>query len=181
MDEITLVTSNKNKFKEAQHIFKKFGLKLKHLDSELPEIRADELEPIIEKKAISAFKLAGGPAISDDTGLFIPKLNGFPGTCSGHFHKKLGYLPLLKLASIGTPAVFRCAVGYCDNGTEVKITVGEVEGKLVKPRGKEGWGFDPIFQPTNRKRTYAEDMEWKHENSHRALAFKKMAEWLSGT
>ena len=176
--EIAFVTTNDGKFREAKRIFVKFGIKLKQIKTELPEIRADDVVSVVEKKVIAAFEAAEGPAIAEDTGLFIPSLGGFPGTCSGHFFRRLGFEPILKLVEPGTPAVFRTAAGYC-YGNEQKICVGEHEGTIVKPRGKNGWGFDPIFLPSGRKKTYAEDMEYKEENSHRAMAFKKLARWLS--
>jgi XTP/dITP diphosphohydrolase len=178
--EITFVTTNKGKFKEAKHIFEKFGIKLKQLDVELPEIRADDVVPVVEKKVIAAFEAADGPAIADDSGVFIPKLNGFPGVYSGYFYRKLGAESILKLVKPGTPAIFRTAVGYYD-GKEEKICVGEHKGKIVKPKGKNGWAFDPLFLPEGRKRTYAQDMKYKKENSHRARAFRKLAEWLSAS
>ncbi len=176
--EVAFVTTNYGKFREAKHIFEKYKIKLRQVKVELPEVRADDVISVVEKKTIAAFEAADGPAVADDTGLFIPSLNGFPGTISGYFHKKIGVEPILKLVEPGTPAVFRTAVGYFD-GKEEKICVGEHEGNIVKPRGKDGWGFDPVFLPKGRTKTYAEDINYKNENSHRAQAFKKLAEWLS--
>ena len=176
--EIAFVTTNEGKFKEAQHIFAKYGITLRQVKVELPEIRAENVDEVVEKKVIAAFEASEGPAISDDTGLFIPSLNGFPGAVSGYFYRTLGFESILKLVKPGTPAVFRTAVGYCD-GKESKICVGEHEGTIVKPRGKDGWGFDPVFLPRGRTKTYAEDVHYKNENSHRARAFKKLALWLS--
>ena len=177
--EIAFVTTNDGKFKEAQHIFGKYKIQLRQVKVELPEVRAEDVDGVVEKKVIAAFEASGGPAIADDTGLFVSSLNGFPGTVAGHFFRKLGAHALLKLAKPGTPAVFRTAVGYCDDGRQTKICVAEHEGTLVEPRGKDGWGFDPVFLPKGRTKTYAEDVHYKNEHSHRALAFTKLAEWLS--
>ncbi len=176
--EIAFVTTNDGKFKEAVHIFGKQGIKLRQVKVELPEVRAEDVVEVVEKKVIAAFEAADGPAISDDTGLFVPGLKGFPGTVSGYFFRKLGAEALLKLAEPGTPAVFRTAVGFCD-GLQTKICVGEHEGTLVEPRGKDGWGFDPVFLPKGRTKTYAEDVKYKNEHSHRAQAFSKLAAWLA--
>lgn len=175
---IAFVTTNTGKFKEAQHIFGKHGIALEQVKAELPEVRAEDVDAVVEKKVIAAFQIAHGPAIADDTGLFVPSLKGFPGTVSGHFFRALGAEPLLKLAKPGTPAIFRTAVGYFD-GNESKICVAEHEGTLVEPEGEDGWGFDPIFLPHGRTKTYAQDIAYKREHSHRAQAFEKLAVWLA--
>ncbi len=58
---------------------------------------------------------------------------------------------------------------------------GKVNGKIIeKPRGIDGFGYDPIFQPEGYNITYAQmTLEEKNSISHRALAIKKMKTILS--
>jgi XTP/dITP diphosphohydrolase len=81
-------------------------------------------------------------------------------------------------------AYFSSVVAFCNpkESLEPKIFQGKVEGTITyQERGKQGFGFDPIFQPYGRNdRTFAEmTTQEKNKHSHRAQALRKFAKWYS--
>jgi XTP/dITP diphosphohydrolase len=79
-------------------------------------------------------------------------------------------------------AAFVCAVAYVDDDREI-VTDGRMPGRLVRaPRGTNGFGYDPIFQPDGYDGTSAElPSEQKDAISHRGHALRALAEKLSAT
>jgi XTP/dITP diphosphohydrolase len=77
-------------------------------------------------------------------------------------------------------AAFVCAVAYVDGDREV-VTHGRMPGRLVRaPRGTNGFGYDPIFQPAGLDRTSAElTVAEKDALSHRGQALRSLAAALS--
>ncbi|MFB6374781.1 MAG: non-canonical purine NTP pyrophosphatase, partial [Bradymonadaceae bacterium] len=76
-------------------------------------------------------------------------------------------------------ARFRAAVALHDPETgDIEVFTGEVEGELVEPRGGDGFGYDPMFLPDGREKTFAEDIAYKHQVSHRKEALEKVHDWL---
>jgi XTP/dITP diphosphohydrolase len=73
-----------------------------------------------------------------------------------------------------------CCAGYI-KGDEKVIVMGVVEGDIISEmRGSSGFGYDPIFRPSDESRTFGEmGLEEKNEHSHRARAFRLMAEKLA--
>ena len=93
---VFFASSNKNKFKEAENITSKFGLKIKFLKSTLQEIQSDNLEEIARHKAMQAFSICLKPVIVEDAGLFIKSLNGFPGPYSSFVFNTIGNKGILR-------------------------------------------------------------------------------------
>ena len=75
-------------------------------------------------------------------------------------------------------ATVKAVIGY-SNGTDIHFFTGEVHGKIVQPRKDSKFGFDPIFQPNDHDKTYAEmDADEKNAISHRNKALKKLKGFL---
>ena len=80
-----------------------------------------------------------------------------------------------------------CRIGFCLPNGEPKVFEGTCQGEIVGPRGDNGFGWDPIFQPMGHSLTFAElDAGIKNEISHRKaalMAFKayidSKPEWLN--
>lgn len=74
-----------------------------------------------------------------------------------------------------------CTFAYTDNENEkVILFQGRTEGDIVFPRGSRDFGWDPIFQPKNYDKTYAElDKEEKNKISHRYKALDKLRQHFS--
>ena len=77
-------------------------------------------------------------------------------------------------------ARFICALSICYLDKKIASVFGKVEGYIsIKPKGKNGFGYDPIFIPKNRRKTFAEMSSLqKYKIDHRFAAFKKIKKFL---
>ncbi len=170
-------TSNPHKFKEAKEIFADHGIKIKRIPSAYEEIQAATLEEV----ALSALsKITKDDIFIEDAGLFIDSLNGFPGVYSSYVLDTLGIHGVLKLMETVTDrgAEFASVVGM-RHASGVKIFKGVVRGSIsLEPKGKAGFGYDPIFIPSGHRKTFAEDISVKKERSHRRRALEKLARYI---
>jgi len=179
---VQFATKNKGKFDEAARVALKYGIELAQVKLEKYEIQDDDLKKIATVAAEQALQELKAPAIlAEDAGFFIDALNGFPGPYSSYVYRTLGVNGILKLLEKMSKreAHFASAVAYCSGGRTMCFE-GVVKGKVeFKPRGKQGFGFDPIFIPDQGDgRTFAEmDIDQKNRYSHRALAFTKFCKW----
>lgn len=177
--DVRLVTSNLGKFREVREILDGYGVQVRRVDRRFVEPQSDSLEVVVRAK-LDAIPPDSGVYLVDDSGLFIPALGGFPGVYSAHILRIWGYraLPPL-LARRSRTAVFRTVAGV-RVGRKVVLFTGETSGTIVaRPRGRGGFGYDPIFQPRGSRRTYAEmTLEEKNRTSHRAKAFRQVGSFL---
>ena len=174
--DIFFTSSNKHKFEEAKDIALEFGLKLKFLKYRLQEIQADTLEEIATHKAMQAFSIHSRPVIVDDAGLFIKSLDGFPGPYSSFVFDTIGNKGILRLVSVKRDAIFRSVIAYCEKHGDVYLFSADVNGTISKKEQGKRWGFDPIFIPSGKNKTYSQLAE-KNKISHRYLALKNFANW----
>ncbi len=138
-------------------------------------------------KARAAATASGLPALADDSGLCVEALNGEPGIHSARWGGPDKDFAMamrkvedrLREKGATTPerrkAHFACALALAWPDGEAEVFEGQVHGHLVwPPRGKKGFGYDPVFQPRGHDITFAEmDPQKKHAMSHRARAFEK--------
>jgi len=77
-------------------------------------------------------------------------------------------------------ARFVCALSICFLDKKIISVLGKVEGFISnEPRGKNGFGYDPIFIPKNKKKTFGEmPLLQKYKIDHRSVAFKKIKKFL---
>ncbi|ADY01972.1 RdgB/HAM1 family non-canonical purine NTP pyrophosphatase [Vulcanisaeta moutnovskia 768-28] len=181
---VFFVTSNKAKFREASLVLKEFGIDLLiDTNHRKVEIQSDNLEDIVSNalKEICNGN-TGDYFVVEDDGLFINKLNGFPGPYSSYVYKTIGLTGILKLMSgvDDRTAYFKSVVGLCGPKAIIKLFTGVVYGNIaMEPRGSEGFGFDPIFIPSDYDKTFAElGIDIKNRLSHRAKAFRALGDWL---
>jgi XTP/dITP diphosphohydrolase len=139
-----------------------------------------------EIKARSAADLSGLPALADDSGLSVEALGGDPGIYSARWAgeaKDFGLAMQLVHEHLesadpeaGQDAHFVCALSLCWPDGHIESFEGRVDGVIVwPPRGTQGFGYDPIFQPLGHDISFGEmDPDAKHAISHRADAFRKL-------
>jgi XTP/dITP diphosphohydrolase len=175
-----LITCNPNKIEEFKLCLGK-DFPFKVMSIEKPELRAEHPSEV----AITAAKVLAerlhDTVIIEDSGLFINALNGFPGTCTHYVHDKIGLEGLLKLMKgvKDRSCKYLSAIGYCEPGKEPLCFIGEEKGKIaVSPRGKNGWGHDPIFIPEGKKKTYGELRKKVDIDLFRRRAITKLADYL---
>lgn len=177
--ELVFVTSNKDKLREAREIL---GRPVNGIELELEELQSGELRPVVIHKAEQAHRALGRPLLVEDTALAFDAWEGLPGPFIKHFLTGLGPEGLaLALTPFNNPAARAlCGVGYHD-GQRIHYFEGVTEGTIVNPRGEQGFGWDPIFQPQDKNQTFAEmTPTQKNQLSMRAKALKKLADFLIG-
>jgi len=180
------VTGNVHKFNEARNVLSKYDIATAMLNIEAVEIQDDDLKRIAIVSALDAARKSGLPVFVEDAGLFIKALNGFPGPYSNYVYRTIGTKGILKLMEKinQRDAYFHSVVAFCNPNekTEPLCFEGGVDGKLTyEERGKQGFGFDPIFKLFGEGEvTFAEmSTEEKNRCSHRAQALKKFASWYT--
>jgi len=137
-------------------------------------------------KATAVAEALGLPALADDSGIEVDALGGRPGPRSARYagpratdEQNLTELirAIRGIPSAGLTARYRCVAALARPGSEDVVEAeGVCEGTLVtKPRGTDGFGYDPIFVPVGWNRTMAElTPEEKDRISHRGRAFRSL-------
>lgn len=175
---LTVITSNEGKYKEYREKLEDHYSEIEMTDVGYPEIQTDKLEDVVEF-ALEVLS-ERSPLIIDDSGLFIDHLGGFPGVYSSYVMKTLGCDGILSLMKDEEDrrARFECVIGYL--GAEKKVFKGVSEGTITQEkRGKGGFGYDPIFQPEESERTYAEmSSAEKNKISHRGRAMEELMSFV---
>ena len=173
-------TSSDHKYAEAKEVLKKYGIELDRLSIERIEIQADDPE-LIAEYSLKQLDI-DIPILIEDAGLYIDKYYGFPGPYSSYTLRTISNEGILKLmeGEEERGAKYISAVAYRDGNISMTFR-GEVKGSIShEERGTNGFGYDPIFIPGEGDgRTFAEmSPQEKSKISHRARAFRKLAEWL---
>ena len=161
----------------------------------------DELEPYdtfeenARSKAAYFQRLSGLPTVADDSGIEIDALGGQPGVRSRRFaprpetagreeQDEANNRHLLALLA-GVEATQRtaryvCVAALVEGGQRDLLFRGTAEGVILEhPRGRAGFGYDPLFREIGLGRTFAEvDAQEKHARSHRGEAFRALAAHL---
>ena len=189
MKQLLLATRNKHKAGEFQELLNDLHIEVLTLES-FPQIAevvedADTLERNALKKAREVFRGAGIPTLADDTGLEVYYLNGEPGVYSSRYagekatDRQRCQKLLEEMASIPEgkrQARFVCAMAVALPHGRMEVVEGECRGWITSaPRGKRGFGYDPIFFVPQFGKTMAElEPEEKNRISHRAHALEKL-------
>jgi XTP/dITP diphosphohydrolase len=187
---IIFASNNKNKIREIRHVlgdsFTLLSLNDIKMEEDIPE-NAATLEGNALQKARHIFRITGMNVFADDTGLEVEALNGRPGVHSARFagdakDSDANIIKLLDLMndSVNRNARFRTVIALILEGKEY-LFEGIVNGRIIREkRGREGFGYDPVFIPEGKSRTFAEmDLNEKNRISHRARAFKKLKSFLA--
>lgn len=179
--------------KEFRHALKGLKIRLLSLDQfpGAPEVAETgrTLESNAMKKARAISRFTGYPALADDTGLEVKALGGLPGVKSARYAGPT-CLPadnirkLLKALAGKTGharrAQFRCIIAYVTPQGRTTLMEGRCSGRIADtPRGKKGFGYDPIFIPSSSQKTFAEmSLAEKQRLSHRGKALRRLTTLL---
>ena len=187
---IVFASNNEHKIKEIKSILGDSFLLLSLCDLNINE-DIPENEPFLEGNALAKaryiFNATGMNVFADDTGLEIEALNGLPGVHSARFagENKDSSANINKVLSLlgsseNRKARFRTVIALIFEKNEY-LFEGIVTGKIIdEKRGDNGFGYDPVFIPEGKTRTFAEmELDEKNMTSHRAKAFEKLREFLS--
>lgn len=189
MIELVFATNNAHKLAEVQAIVAgKFLLKsLQDIgcDEEIPET-GETFEENAKQKSDFLVSKYGLNCFGDDSGLEVDALDKEPGVYSARYagHRDMEKnidLVLLKLGDkLHRKARFRTVISLYFNEQQ-HFFEGSIEGDIISERrGEGGFGYDPIFVPAGYSKTFAEmTPEEKNEISHRAIATKKLTDFLN--
>jgi XTP/dITP diphosphohydrolase len=186
---LVFASNNKHKIKEINSLLGNSFTLLSLHDINIMEDIPEE-EPQIEGNALVkarfVFNNCGLNVFADDTGLEITALNGLPGVNSARFagENKDSSANIEKVLSLlgnteNRQARFRTVIALILEKKEY-LFEGIVNGTIIhEKKGTEGFGYDPIFVPEGKIRTFAEmELAEKNTVSHRARAFEKLKEFL---
>jgi XTP/dITP diphosphohydrolase len=187
---LVLASANPDKVDEIRRILT--GVVLVDRPDDLGEVVEDgaTLVDNARLKAAAVCAHTGMEAVADDTGLFVDALDGRPGVHTARlagpdatYADNVQQLLTELAGEADRGAEFRSvAIVVAPDGTEL-VTEGSVRGTIATaPRGKSGFGYDPVFVPDEGDgRTFAEMTEAeKHALSHRGRAFGELARLLEG-
>jgi XTP/dITP diphosphohydrolase len=184
MIDLYLATQNKHKIEElsallGSHFLIKSISELGVID-DIPETGKTLAENSMQKARYIADRF-GVTCLSDDSGLEVDCLGGLPGVYSARFagepkndlanSKKL----IVEMSNYADrSARFVTVLTFHQNGQFHQFE-GEIRGEIMlSPRGNQGFGYDPLFQPENESRTFAEmTLSEKNVIAHRARALHK--------
>ncbi len=183
--QLVLATANPDKVAEIRRLLP--GIELLPRPTEVPEAVEDG-ETLLANaliKARSLVEATGRPAVADDTGLEVDALGGGPGVHTARFAgpdagyaENVGHLLEVLEGEDDRGARFRTVALVLTPGGSTIWAEGSVEGRIAEePRGEGGFGYDPVFIPSEGDgRTFAEMSEAeKNAISHRGRAFTALA------
>ncbi|MBW2982381.1 RdgB/HAM1 family non-canonical purine NTP pyrophosphatase [Candidatus Woesearchaeota archaeon] len=180
MKEINLVTCNENKIDEYKCLLEP-EFKVNVLKIDYPELRSDNISEIASLAAKQLAENLGKTVVLEDGGFFIDALKDFPGICSAYIFKRIknkGILQLMKGIK-NRKCLYKVAIAYCKPGKQPKIFLGGEEGTIaMEIKGDNGWGYDPIFIPDGKNKTYGEIRNKGDINLFRKRAIEKLVEFL---
>lgn len=193
MRTLVVATKNDKKLHELKRYLKSVKADVVSLKeyTKTPKVVEDKdtFKGNAAKKAVVVSRFIKGLAIADDSGLCVEALNGSPGIKSARFagpgkSDKANTAKVLKLLGELSPskrkAKFVCAVAIADNGKVVNIIEENCAGLIAsEPKGRHGFGYDPIFLIPKYGKTFGElGLKVKDRMSHRSKALKKARSFL---
>jgi XTP/dITP diphosphohydrolase len=195
ISKLLIGTNNKGKYREIKDLLPKYIKTHSTSEFKLKSPREDGLtfveNSIIKSKYFS--KKTKLICLADDSGLEIDMLDKSPGIYSARWGGKKGdfkkaikrvYKELSKKdknwQNKKVKARFICALSICYLDNKIASVLGKVEGYISsEPKGENGFGYDPIFIPKNKTKTFGEMSSFqKYKIDHRFVAFQKIKKFL---
>ena len=193
--KLLIGTNNKGKLREIKSLLPKnikiYSTSRFNLKSPVENGKTFEENSLIKSKYFS--KKTGLICLADDSGLEIDSLGKNPGIYSARWGGRYGdfskairrvYRELnkkdKKWKKKKVKARFICALSISYLDKKIACVSGKVEGHISdEPKGKKGFGYDPIFIPVGKKLTFGEiSPKLKYKLDHRFKAFKKIKKFL---
>lgn len=193
MNKLVIASRNRGKIAEYGEMLRDLPVEILSLADfpDLPEVRETgrtfRENALIKARAAAA--ATGLIALADDSGLEVDYLNGAPGVYSSRYagpeqndeannRKLLAALEGVPMALRG--ARFRCVIAIVTPEGREFLSEGVCEGRIsLAPRGRAGFGYDPLFLVPSLGKTFAElGPEVKNRISHRAQALRAARDML---
>lgn len=204
MKHILIATSNAGKLRDFAGAAAPFGIEIATFPNfvSLPTVVEDgrTFEENARKKAESySREVPGEMVLADDSGLEVDALKGAPGVHSARYAADAPHLmdnntddeanntrllrELKDVAPDKRTGRFVCVIAVARDGQTLQVFRGEVEGTILnRPRGTNGFGYDPLFYFPQIQKAFAElTPEEKAQYSHRGVAFRQFIAWYQAT
>tara|TARA_Y100000385_G_scaffold68882_1_gene68905 strand:+ start:17 stop:595 length:579 start_codon:yes stop_codon:yes gene_type:complete len=191
LKDILFFSHNQKKITEVKQIFKDSRIKVFNLNSfekiKEPKETGDTFASNAKIKSKYGQKVFNIPCFADDSGFCVEALKNNPGVKSKRFLEKFSnkkkafeYIISNVIERKNNKAFFVTAICLTLKDNHHIIFLGRVNGTVsLKPKGTNGFGYDPIFVPENYTRTFAEmSLEEKNIISHRKIAITKLKSFL---
>ena len=192
-EKLVLASHNAGKIREIGALLAPYGVEVVSagaLGLDEPAETEDTFAGNARIKAHYAAEKSGLPALSDDSGIMVDALDGAPGVYTADWAETPnGRDFVLAMTRVWTDleaknaleprtAHFNATLCLAWPDGHDEVFEGQVFGRIVWPmRGKNGFGFDPVFLPDGKTQTFGEmDPAEKHAMSHRAVAFARLVE-----
>ncbi len=188
--EIVIASSNLHKIREFRGMCKLLKnidfLSLSNFPHYIPlEESGKTLVENATLKAEHAARALNKWVLADDSGLFVPILNGAPGIHSRRYassnpsdyeNRQKLLLELQKMSEIDRSAYYECCLALASPTGLIKCVTGRCEGYITtEEKGRNGFGYDSIFMKNEYNKTFAELEDGvKNQISHRMKAFQKI-------
>lgn len=192
--EIVLATTNSHKVREFKDMLKLFPqlevLTLHHFPGyEVPKETASTFQDNAIIKAEHAAKTLQKWVLADDSGLVVPSLQGQPGILSRRYagpqatdaeNRKKLLQAMQGFDMLKRAAYYECSLAISSPGGLKKCVTGICEGFIsIEEKGRNGFGYDPLFVKNDYDKTFAELEEaTKNRISHRRKAFERLTSFL---
>ena len=192
--EILLATNNLHKLREFRDMFKSMPhielISLHQFQDYLPpEETGSTFRENAILKAEHAAKNLNRWVLADDSGLVVPALHGEPGVKSRRYagpeatdleNRQKLLRAMEHLQDYGRAAYFECSLAIANPSGLKKSVEGICEGAIIQePKGRHGFGYDPLFLKSDYEKTFAElEESIKNRISHRRKAFDRLIVFL---
>jgi len=191
LKNLLFFSHNHKKILEVENIFDHKGIKIHNLRSfgkiKEPNENGLSFAENAKIKSFFGFKNFDIPCFADDSGICVEAIKNKPGIKSKRFLDKFAtnrhafeYIISNVIKTKNDKAFFKTAICLSIKDNHHIIFEGKISGRIsIKPKGLNGFGYDPIFIPDGYEKTFAE-MSIKEKNtiSHRKIALMKMESFL---
>ena len=191
MKDILFFSHNQKKIVEVKQIFKNSKIKVYDLNSfkkiKEPKETGTTFSSNAKIKSKYGQQLFDMPCFADDSGFCVEALKNNPGVKSKRFLEKFSndkkafeYIISNVVKKRNNKAFFVTAISLTLKENHHITFLGKISGTVsLKPKGMNGFGYDPIFIPENNIKTFAEmNLEEKNVISHRKIAITKLKSFL---
>lgn len=191
---VLIASGNKGKIEEIKKLFNSISdkyeivsLKDLNIQADCPETGDTFKDNAIEKALFYSSMSGTDYVIADDSGLAVDILNGLPGVHSARYagdgatdQDNIDKLLDALKGNFPANARFHSVIALVSEDSVIETFTGTVEGEIIEnQKGDGGFGYDPVFYYKAEDQTFAEiGSEVKNRISHRAVAFKKLEEFL---
>lgn len=191
MKDLLFFSHNQKKITEIKLIFKYSKIKIKDLNFfqkiKEPAETGKSFSENAKIKSKYGQEIFNMPCFADDSGFCVEALNNNPGVKSKRFLEKFSsnksafeHIISSVIKKKNDKAFFVTAISLSLKANHHIVFLGRVNGRVsLAPKGKNGFGYDPIFIPEDQDKTFAEmNLGEKNKISHRRLAITKLNSFL---